>query len=92
MSTLSSYFGKHRNIIYKFCLENEQTSFNYSMYQYTRLVHIELIFMSGFEKRGHFGPDLNFDILIYTEIIGNLLSFTACFMFVAAWIHICERI
>ena len=46
-----------------------------------------LLYVSGFEKRGHFGPDLNFEILICTEIIGNQLSFTACFMFVAAWIH-----
>ena len=43
--------------------------------------------MSGFEKRSHFGPDLNFEILICTETRGNQLSFIACFMFVAAWIH-----
>ena len=43
--------------------------------------------MSGFEKRGYFGPDLNFEILICSEIIGNQLSFDACFMFIAAWIH-----
>ena len=41
------------------------------------------LFVSGFEKRGHFGPDLNFEILISTEIIGNQLSFTTCFMFIA---------
>ena len=44
-------------------------------------------FVSGFEKKGHFGPDLNFEILICTEIIRNQLSFTACFMFIAAWGH-----
>ena len=27
------------------------------------------------------------EILICTETIGGQLSFTACFMFVAAWIH-----
>ena len=43
--------------------------------------------VSRFEKWVHFGPDLNFEILICTEIIGNQLSFTACFMFVAACIH-----
>ena len=45
--------------------------------------------MSEFEKRGHFGPDLSnyFEILICSETIGNQLSFTACFMFIAAWIH-----
>ena len=45
------------------------------------------IYVSGFKKRGHFGRDLNFEILICTEIIGNQLSFTACFTFIAAWIH-----
>ena len=34
-------------------------------------------------KKGHFGPDLNFEILICTEITGNQPSFTACFMFIA---------
>ena len=43
--------------------------------------------MSQFEKRGHFGPDLNFEILIFSEIIGNQLSFAAGFMFIAALIH-----
>ena len=42
--------------------------------------------MSGFEKRGHFGPDLNFEILICSETIGNQLSLTACFTF----IHVCS--
>ena len=44
-------------------------------------------YVSRFEKRGHFGPELNFEIVICTEIIGIQLSFTACFMFIAAWIH-----
>ena len=43
--------------------------------------------MSGFEKRGHFGPDFNFEILIFSDTIGNQLSFDACFMFIDAWIH-----
>ena len=43
--------------------------------------------VSRFEKRGHFGPDLNFEILKCSETIGNQLSFTACFMYIAAWIH-----
>ena len=43
--------------------------------------------VSGFEKRGHFGPDLNCEILICSETIGNRLSFTVCFMFIAALIH-----
>ena len=38
--------------------------------------------MSGFEKRGHFTPDLNFEILICSEIIGNQLSFGACVIFI----------
>ena len=44
-------------------------------------------YVSRFEKRGHFGPDLNFEMLICTESIGNQLSFAACFMFIAACIH-----
>ena len=44
-------------------------------------------YVSGFEKRGHFGADLNFEILICAETVGNQLSFTACFMFIAARIH-----
>ena len=50
-------------------------------------VHIYLIYVRGFEKRGHFAPDVNFETLIYSEIIGNQLSFAACFMFIASWIH-----
>ena len=42
---------------------------------------------SGFEKRGHFAPDVSLEILICSEIIENKLSFAACFMFIAAWIH-----
>ena len=45
-------------------------------------------YVSGFEKRGHFGPDLNFETLICSENIGNQLSFDTCFMFIAAWIHL----
>ena len=41
----------------------------------------------GFEKRGYFGPHLNSEILIYSVITGNQLSFTACFMFIAALVH-----
>ena len=33
------------------------------------------MYVSGFDKRGHFGPDLNFEILICTEIIAEQLSF-----------------
>ena len=44
--------------------------------------------MCGFEKRGHFGMDLNFEVLICTKNIGNQLSFTAFFTSKAAWIHI----
>ena len=43
--------------------------------------------VSGFEKRGHFGPDLDFEILISSESIGNQLSFNAWFSFIAAWVH-----
>ena len=43
--------------------------------------------VSGFEKRGHFDPDVNLEILLFTEIIGNQLSFAACLMFTAARIH-----
>ena len=39
--------------------------------------------VSGFEN----GPDFNFEILICSETIGYQLSFSACFMFIAAWIH-----
>ena len=49
---------------------------------------VRYIYVSGFEKRGHFGPVLNYQILICTEIIGNQQSFTACFMFIAAWNHL----
>ena len=45
------------------------------------------VYVSGFEERGHFGPDINFEILICTELVLNQLSFTACFMFIAVWIH-----
>ena len=46
------------------------------------------MYVSKFKKRGHFGPDLNFAILICTEIKENQLSFTACFMFIATWTDI----
>ena len=44
-------------------------------------------YVSGFEKKGHFGPDLNVEILICSETIRNELCFTARFMFIATWIH-----
>ena len=47
----------------------------------------DTIIVSGFEKRGHFGPALNLEILISSENIGNQLSFPASSMFIAAWIH-----
>ena len=50
------------------------------------------LFLSGFEKKGHLGPDLNSEILICSETIGNQQSFTACFMFIDAWIHIYARL
>ena len=50
-------------------------------------IEVFKLYVSGFEKRGHFGPDLNFEILICFETIENQLSFTACFMFLATWIH-----
>ena len=50
---------------------------------------VEFTFVSGFDKRGHFGPDLTFEILICSEIIVNQLSFDAYFMLIAAWIHFC---
>ena len=28
-------------------------------------------YVRGSEKRGHFGPDLHFEILIFSELIGN---------------------
>ena len=34
-------------------------------------------FVSRFEKRGHFAPDLNFETLICTEITESQLSFAA---------------
>ena len=43
--------------------------------------------ISTFEKRGHLCPDLNIEILICTQSIGNQLSFTVCLMFIASWIH-----
>ena len=54
---------------------------------YIYICFITYTYVSGFEKRGHFGPDLNFKILIFSEIIGNQVSLTACFMFIASWIH-----
>ena len=59
-------------------------------YVNTLRIHVPIIFgaiVSGFEKKGHFAPDLNFEILISSEIIGNQLTFAACFMFIAARIH-----
>ena len=47
----------------------------------------EQTYVSGFEKSGHFAPNLNFEILICSESIGNQLSFAACFMIIASWIH-----
>ena len=50
---------------------------------WSKVVTICTMYVSGFEKRGHFRPDLNFEILICTEITGNQRSFTASFMFIA---------
>ena len=57
-----------------------------------RSMELELLisytkYVSGFEKSGHIGPDLNFEILICSENVGNQLSFDAYFMVIAAWIH-----
>ena len=45
-----------------------------------------LVYVSKFENWGHFGPDLNFEILIHTENIESKLSLAGCFMIIAAWI------
>ena len=37
------------------------------------------IYVIGFEKTGHFGQDLNFEILIRSESIRNQLSFQCMF-------------
>ena len=56
-------------------------------------VKCTVLFVSGFEKRGHTGLVLNFEVLILSENIGNQLSFTASFMFIPAWIHfLCKLI
>ena len=46
------------------------------------------IIVNGFEKKGQFGPDLNTEILIFTESRKNKLSFNAHFMVIAAWVCI----
>ena len=45
-------------------------------------VDTDIPYVSGFEKRSHF-----IETLIWSESIGNQLSFNACFMFIAVWIH-----
>ena len=68
------------------CLNNLVSAENKCLKQFiTESIHL---YLSEFEERGHFCPDINFEILICSESIGNQLLFNACFMFIAVWIHL----
>ena len=55
-------------------------------------IAIHFINVSEFEKKGHFGPDPNFEIMVCSESIRNQLSFIACFMFIAVKINFYARL